>query len=332
MLSFNFFILLCTASYTASLATSLIIKEKTSVGYASFQDAVDRQAKVCVMGGTAMEDYLNQYYPTATRVASASPFVDHAAGRCDVVVSTKEPEFDFAVVAGAATNPGCALTPIGGADFVIKTFGGGWMIGVDYSGKCTSLLNDVFAYWLLELDIDGTIASIYADLTAAKTTSPCRAAGAEGGGAATEGTALTIEAMAGIFSLHSTVCCLVILAYLAHWFVHRGEPVEEDVEDERPANKSDLERLRSDLVTLRDELSLVRSSFRAAVDDQNGHHATESAGATALGADQTHDPMDKLLGFPHREAGSVKEHPEPKAGVPGQAMEGGGGPPDDEWF
>ena len=203
ILSYSFFVLLSVSAYTASLATSLIVSAGVSIAYKDFDDAVGKGARACVMANTAMSEFIEAAYPTADLVpVTADPYGALALGECDLAVSTKQPEYDFAVVGGPGTNPGCALMPVGGARSVIKTYGGGWMTAVDYSDKCTSLIADALGYWLINVDLDGTVARLYSEMEARKTLKPCGADVDDGGDEATQ---LSVDQMSGVFLLHGFV-------------------------------------------------------------------------------------------------------------------------------
>ena len=128
MLSYSFFVLLTVSAYTASLATSLISEAGLSVGYSSFDEAVSQDARVCVLMGTETERFLDDQYPHANKVAVTEEFLALTRDQCDIAVSSRQPGYDLAVVSGDDTNPGCTLTPIGGHDVNLKTYGGGWSV------------------------------------------------------------------------------------------------------------------------------------------------------------------------------------------------------------
>ncbi len=90
--SFALFVLLNIANYTSMLTTNLVTSAQTAVGFESLTEAVHQGAALCVLEGTAMADYVTSHYPRADVVlTSGSPFLVHAAGGCDIVVSTKQP-------------------------------------------------------------------------------------------------------------------------------------------------------------------------------------------------------------------------------------------------
>ena len=245
ILSYSFFVLLSVSAYTASLATSLIVSAGVSIAYKDFDDAVAKGARACVMANTAMSEFIEATYPNANLVpVAADPYGALALGECELAVSTKQPEYDFAVVGGPGTNPGCALMPVGGARSVIKTYGGGWMTAVDYSDKCTSLIADALGYWLINVDLDGTVARLYSEMEARKTLKPCGADVDDGGDEATQ---LSVDQMSGVFLLHGFVSACVLFGAIGH---RLGWPkkVGEEPEDERPSTKSDLKRFRREIM------------------------------------------------------------------------------------
>ncbi len=223
-------------------------------------------SSVCVYKGTAMADFVTENYAGADVVLSeGDPFLDLAAGSCDVVVSTKQPEFDFAAVGGADTNPGCGLSPIGGADYSLQKYGGGWMVRADYADRCTSLINDVFLYWLLDMRLDKTVANVYETLTKAKTKRTCASASAssdeDGEDAGDELTGLSPYQLCGVWLLHGSICLAVAVFTALARLGPKSKAATEPVEDTRGCTRQDLLSMKYEL--LRHLNTLERDSSRA---------------------------------------------------------------------
>ena len=249
VLSFAFFVLLNVQSYGSMLTTTLINDAAMSVGFDSFDDAVMQEAAICVYAGTAMEDYVLSNYPAANVISTpGDPYVAHANGECEVVVSTKQPEYSFAQVGGPTTNLGCKLAPIGGTDYILQNYGGGWMTHLDYSEKCTSVIADAMSYWLLDMDLDGTIARIYKDLTKAKTIKECSVV--DTGSEKLKG--LSPYQMSGVWLLHAVICLAVMLGAAIKRFMPKTEAhvekLKELKEDDRPPTRADLSRMKAELL------------------------------------------------------------------------------------
>ena len=243
---------------------SLIAESQTTLLPESFDAAVLQGSSVCVYKGTAMADFVTDNYAGADVVLSeGDPFLDHAAGSCDVVVSTKQPEFDFAVVGGADTNPGCTLSPIGGANFALKKFGGGWMVRSDYADKCTSLINDVFLYWLIDMQLDKTINNVYETLTKAKTKKMCASTSEsdEDEGEGDELTGLSPYQLCGVWLLHGSICLAVAVFTAVARLRPKREAAAAPIEDTRSCTRQDILSMKYEL--LRHLNTLERDSSRA---------------------------------------------------------------------
>lgn len=249
LISYSFIILLLGAAYTANLATFLITNSVS--GLDSLQDAVDQGERICVYGESAPDEWIRAAHPSAHVVPiSGDAWAGLAAGECAVAVGGRL-NFEFALQ-DAAKNPECALAQVGKNSE--RIFSAGWMCGVDYYEKCTSLIIDVFAFWLLELENEGAITEQLEEMKGDTATKAC----SDGLG---ETDALVVADMGGIFILHGIVCVAILAAYGSqllsqYYWERRGWGTEvanlsrrqsasavleaSEEADDRPATKTDV--------------------------------------------------------------------------------------------
>ena len=237
LLSYSFLIMLLVSAYTANLATFLI--QQAVSGLDSLQDAVDQGVGVCVYDGTAPHEWLVSAYPKANIVPIASGgawagLADEDVA-CDVALGGRL-NFNFALQ-DAGLNPECELAQVGTNSE--RMFTAGWMAGVDYNDRCSSLLIDVLSYWLLELETDGVIAERVAEMMGTVASQTCSGEPPEDG-------ALDVMDMGGIFILHGIMCAACAAGYFGLQFYNAkcagvGDALESGEEaDDRPATKTDV--------------------------------------------------------------------------------------------
>ena len=151
--------LLTIAAYTANLAAALIAENGSKYGVTSVEDAISRQAPVCVFPWA--EDEVRRDYPTMV----IDPCADVTegwrklnAGTCsgllrDVVTWNLE-QLD------PAYNPGC-LNEYVGRSF-LPAFGG-FAVKTDSAEKCSSLIHHILDAYMWEMKQDGTIDQFEAE-------------------------------------------------------------------------------------------------------------------------------------------------------------------------
>jgi hypothetical protein len=95
LMSVSFAVLILTTTYTANMTTSKIIDVKNNVPYTSLEDAISKGARIC--GLEALRVALTPTFPkisdrfvAAEGGDGAMDFVNMNAGKCDVVVTTKD--------------------------------------------------------------------------------------------------------------------------------------------------------------------------------------------------------------------------------------------------
>ena len=232
LLSYSFVVLLLVAAYTANLATFLLRAATSELG--SLRAAVERGVRVCVFAGTAAEEWLAGAYPDADVAPGADgAWAGLARGACGVALGGRL-NFELAL-RSAAANADCALAQVGANSE--RIFTAGWMVGVDYSFRCSSLIVDVLGYWLLVLENDGVLGEKLAQMKALVASQTC-----EADDYTTD--AIDVREMGGVFILHGAICCACCAGYCAHqWHLRRsrvGALDEGEELDDRPATKTDV--------------------------------------------------------------------------------------------
>ena len=172
------------------------------------------------------------------KIGNCSPNLKDTMDFCDdlVVALGGRLNFNFALQ-DAGLNPECELAQVGTNSE--RTYTAGWMAGVDYNDRCSSLLIDVLSYWLLELETDGVIAERVAEMMGTVASQTCSGEPPEDG-------ALDVMDMGGIFILHGIMCAACAAGYFGLQSYNAkcarvGDALEGGEEaDDRPATKTDV--------------------------------------------------------------------------------------------
>ncbi len=101
-------------------------------------------------------------------------------------------------------------------------------------------------YWLVDMDLDGTVASIYRDLTAAKTKNPCTSEEKS----ADKRKGLSPYQMCGVWVIHGGVClCVLVCAAVKRLAYPPRENASGNAKpDVRASTKHDLAQLENVLI------------------------------------------------------------------------------------
>ena len=159
--------LLTIAAYTANLAAALIAKNGAVLGVADLEDALSRQAPVCVMPFN--EDWLRRDFPTML----IDP-CDDASKNADTCYDTQWGKLNAGTCSGLLTdlanwnldqvnpnyNPGCANEYVGRS---FKPAASGFAVKADSAEKCSSLIRDTLDSFILAMKQDGTLDQFYAE-------------------------------------------------------------------------------------------------------------------------------------------------------------------------
>eukprot|EP00536_Pseudo-nitzschia_multiseries_P000563 jgi/Psemu1/300173/fgenesh1_kg.7_\ len=154
--SFGFWAMLITAAYTANLASILVQKRIPDSRLQDIQDAIDQGVSVCIQSGSLMDEYVRENYPQIIPNLVPIPFTDTFSainrGECDVLI-TQSHQFRTALEK-KETNPTCTLNWEGR---VIKTVKDAFVTKLDPALLCTDLVNEVFNFYLKEMEDSGVL-------------------------------------------------------------------------------------------------------------------------------------------------------------------------------
>ncbi|GFH57882.1 hypothetical protein CTEN210_14358 [Chaetoceros tenuissimus] len=155
--SMSFFAMLLFASYTANLASFLVIeKTNMAVQVNTVNDIVQLGKSMCIWGTTAGEEIIRKTFPGAT-------LVDHFRNDEEVLLGVKEGQCDYAIVSLAsynlfrgmeAVNDDCNLVRIGRT---FRSIRAGFATQSDAGTFCTSLVRDMLHAHLRNLQAEGFI-------------------------------------------------------------------------------------------------------------------------------------------------------------------------------
>jgi len=166
-----FLFLIVLATYTANLASFLVIRNTPQLVINDIQDAIKNNLRVCVMRGTAAADYMRSNHDTATIVDKEDIIDTYLAldnDDCDVTLSTigtwesKKGDVEH--------NRDCRKEWVGR---VVQSNIAGYSLK-DSAVLCSSLLRDVLSLHLLEMKRDKTYNTIWNIHRAQSVTNNCQ--------------------------------------------------------------------------------------------------------------------------------------------------------------
>jgi len=186
-------VLLFVSSYTANLASFLVVEHKAGVPVEDLTEAMARDMSICVTKGTAVWDHVRRANPSYPKFVPVddSAILGLATGHCDAALSSRF-RFDFAKQS-EELNPHCDLTPVGEP---VVSLHAGWAVYNDYVQKCTVLVSQVLNVIFHDLDEEGVLDAIYAGLVKKKETRLKSCSKAK------RSPSLNLVSMAGILSTH----------------------------------------------------------------------------------------------------------------------------------
>lgn len=159
-IAFAFWAMLITAAYTANLASLLVGKAKVDLRVHDIQDVINRRLYVCVHETSFSDNYLRTEHPEIAPylvpVAKSDMYSSLVEGMCDVLVAYKR-DFETAQKQ-KASNPDCTLKWEGKT---VKNLADSFTTKHDAGLYCTDLVNEVFSYYITEMEDDGTLETLW---------------------------------------------------------------------------------------------------------------------------------------------------------------------------
>ena len=132
------------------------------------------------------------------------------SGQCVGVVLGRS-DWDLYSQYGPTVNPNCAAVMQGDP---LSGISGAWPYFIDFSSKCTSVVEIVLANIIVDMKADGTLASIYNAAIAAASVSPC-AIGLTPADTAVNPGQLPVVSLSGAFVIYAGFCVLGLAVFVA---------------------------------------------------------------------------------------------------------------------
>jgi len=196
-LSTYFFSLIIIATYTANLASFLVVRNTPAAVINNMQDVIKNDMSVCVLRGATSETFMRERYNTVRLVGKESildTYLGVDSGDCDMVLTTtgtwdtKKGDIVY--------NEDCQKEWVGRH---VQFIDAGFSLR-DSSKLCSSLVRDVFSLHLLEMKLDKTYESIWNTHIANSETNNCQDIEASEDGS--DLASLSVKNVGGIFIVH----------------------------------------------------------------------------------------------------------------------------------
>lgn len=214
--SLAFWALLVAATYTANLASFLVVENTSAVQLNSLEDAVRIRAPICVHKSSQTDETISSTFPNAILIKKKTEGDMYGGlrnGDC-LVIATNAGSWAY-WEKEATVNEDCALEWVGR---IFRIFPAGFATKSDSGTLCTSLIRDVLNLHMLQMKEDGFLEEAWNQYLARMATVDCTL----------EDTALDddneqqqldIQNMAGVFVFHFGLSLVAI--FLAAWKVLR---------------------------------------------------------------------------------------------------------------
>lgn len=221
ILSFSiaFWALLISASYTANLASFLVVRNTPVVEIKSMKDISKKQTLTCILDGTFSEQLLKGKYSNANFVKSNATGVVESlkTGECDVAIIGKS---TYDIMKRDKVNNDCLLSHVG-TDLTRKPSGFAVRIG---RNKCTYHLYSVLELFFMELEADGFIKQTWDKYLRTLENQKCVTDPSSANGGSSNNR-LDVKDMAGIFALHAILSvvalCVAVVSFCHKKYVKR---------------------------------------------------------------------------------------------------------------
>lgn len=118
---------------------------------------------------------------------------------------------------GPTVNPNCAAVMQGDP---LSGISGAWPYFIDFTSKCTSVVEIVLAHLIVDMKADGTLASIYNAAIAAASVSPCAIGLTPADTAVTPGQ-LPVVSLSGAFVIYAGFCVLGLAVFIGKLVMRR---------------------------------------------------------------------------------------------------------------
>jgi len=268
---------LAVAAYTANLASFLVSRSQPEIAFHTIQEAAVVKIPICLQRGIAIDQYVSAKYPNANLIRKRTGrlvFDALNAGECEVAVVSLMDYENFR--RKKEVNENCQLWWAGRVEQYVPS---GLATAVDTGEYCTSLIDHVLDYHLLQMKFDGFFERVMGEFyerigetnCASDTDIDLLALGAERRQEDGEDTrSLSLQEMSGIFIVHAALCIVSLLLAVGKFYVVRRKDVH-----------SSVRRLFTDGTSLRSSW-LSRIDEADTSDDGNGNESSSSTSKTKL--------------------------------------------------
>ena len=208
---YSYFALLLIASYTASLASFLIDASQPPFYLTGIDDANSKSVSVCGMVGQTSFLALNNY-PRIRQVSintNQPPVLMQAMqdGQCVGFVLGRS-DWDL-YSQSLAANPNCDQFMMGEP---LAAISGAWPYNIDFSDKCTSILEYVISDIIVGMKQDGTLDQLYNNAIAASSTNTCPIVLTANTDVVISGK-LSVKEVSGAFVIYAGFCVLAVFTF-----------------------------------------------------------------------------------------------------------------------
>jgi hypothetical protein len=213
--SVSFWSLIIGASYTANLASFLVVRNQPTTQINTLEEAVKLNVPMCIHGYTGTDETVSAAFPTANLLRREQPemFQSVLNGECTIAITTVSEWESFQY--DETVNGECNLHWIGRAFHYEPA---GFATLADSGTLCTSLVRDVFNVYMREMRADGTIKNAWDEHFLKTGTVFCDHNETTSHDEGDDSGQLTLENMGGVFMLHGVLTSLALFFAVAVWF------------------------------------------------------------------------------------------------------------------
>lgn len=158
--SMTLFALLITATYTANLASLLVISKQQPAAIESIEQAVSQKLPICTWAGTASDEYIRAKHSRAKlfpKQDELSAFQALQEGECELFAAQKD---NWLTLAGDNRyNPDCDMEWVGRT---VRSVSSGFAVKADAGWKCTTFIKDVLNLHMVEMMSEGVLEQMKA--------------------------------------------------------------------------------------------------------------------------------------------------------------------------
>lgn len=216
--SLTLWALITASAYTANLASFLVAQNQPDVNFRSLEEAVLVGAPICIQGGVSQDQFVVDKHPSAVLIRKENGrevFMGLKNGDCSVALAPLSEYESFR--RNREINGDCRLSSTGRVEKYVPS---GLATAVDTGTYCTSLINHVLDYHLIQATADGFFERVLETFLNRVGEQNCVS---EAVVAAQESEnedtfSLDLQDMSGIFIVHGIFSSVALLLAVAKYF------------------------------------------------------------------------------------------------------------------